>query len=205
MEYTTLASEETVEKTMRALEKRGFRAKSVESGKDALEYINSTIPSGASVMNGSSVTLEEIGFVDHLKTGGHDWNNLHAAILTESDKEKRAQLRTYSVVSDYYLGSVHAITEDGEMVIASNTGSQQPHLVFTSPNLILVVSTKKIVPTLSDAFERLEKHVVPLEDDHMKKLYGFGTMRNKTLILHGESPMMKRTATVVLVNENLGF
>lgn len=205
MDYTTLASKETVEKTMRALQKRGFGAKFVESGKDALEYISTTIPSGASVMNGSSVTLEEIGFVDHLKTGKHDWNNLHAAILSESDQEKRSQLRKYSVVSDYYLGSVHALTEGGEMVIASNTGSQQPHLVFTSPNLLLVVSTKKIVPNLSDAFDRLEKHVVPLEDDHMKKLYGSGTMRNKTVILHGESPMMKRTATVVLVNENLGF
>ncbi|MBI4080031.1 lactate utilization protein [Candidatus Kaiserbacteria bacterium] len=205
MNFTKLASGETVAKTAAALERRGFKAVAVADGREALEYIKRSIPNGASVMNGSSVTLEEIGFVDLLKSGKHEWNNLHAAVLAEQDSAKRSQMRKHAVVSDYYLGSVHALTEDGEMVIASNTGSQQPHLVYTSPNLILVVSTKKIVPTLAGAFERLEKHVVPLEDEHMKKLYGSGTAHNKTVVLHGESAMTKRSATVLLVDEALGF
>ena len=205
MDYTELASGESIEKAQKGLESRRFKPVVVQSGKDALEYIKKAIPKGASVMNGSSVTLEEIGFVDLLKSGQHEWNNLHAAILAEQDQAKRAELRKHSVVSDYYLGSVHALTEGGEMVIASNTGSQQPHLVYTSPNLILVVSTKKIVPTLEAAFKRLEEYVIPLEDEHMKKLYGSGTMHNKTVILHGESVMMKRSVTVLLVNEKLGF
>jgi L-lactate utilization protein LutC len=177
----------------------------MQNGKETLEAIKKLIPQGASVMNGASVTLEQIGFVDYLKAGEHGWNNLHATILAEQDKEKQAQLRKLSVVSDFYLGSAHALTEGGELVIASNTGSQLPHLVFTSPNLILVVSTKKIVPSLEAGFERLEKHVVPLEDVHMKEKYGSGTKRNKTVILHGENPNMKRSVTVLLVNEDLGF
>ena len=205
MDYTTLASSESVERAAHALTANRFIPIKLGSGAEALEYIKTHIPKGASVMNGSSVTLEEIGFVDYLKAGQHGWNNLHANVLAEQDAGKRADLRRYSVVSDYYLGSVHALSETGEMVIASNTGSQLPHLVYTSPNLILVVSTKKITPTLAAAIERLEKHVVPLEDEHMKKLYGSGTTRNKTLILHGESAMMKRSATVLLVKENLGF
>src|SRR3989344_4810435 len=125
MDYTQLASSQTVAKTVKALESRGFKAAVVGSGKEALEYIKKAIPKGASVMNGSSVTLEEIGLVDLLKSGKHEWNNLHAAVLAEQDQAKRAQLRKQAVVSDYYLGSVHALTEGGEMVIASNTGSQQ--------------------------------------------------------------------------------
>ena len=205
MDYTQLAGVESVQRAAEALLKRNFNEVVLSGGAEALAYIKKTIPKGASVMNGSSVTLEEIGFVDFLKAGAHEWTNLHAAILAEEDKEKRSHLRKQSVVSDYYLGSVHALTEGGEMVIASNTGSQQPHLVFTSPHLILVVSTKKIVPDLATAFDRLEKHVIPLEDEHMKQLYGSGTARNKTVILHGESPMMKRSATVLLVKEKLGF
>ncbi len=205
MDYTKLASDEVIEKTAKGLEGRRFKSMVVGSGKEALAAIQGLIPEGASVMNGSSVTLEEIGFVEYLKSGSHKWNNLHAGVLAENDQAKRADLRRRSVLSDYYLGSVHAITEDGEMVIASNTGSQQPHLVYTSPNLILVVGAQKIVPTLPAAFERLEKHVIPLEDEHMKKLYGSGTMHNKTVILHGESPMMKRSATVIIVKEELGF
>ncbi|MBI5457937.1 lactate utilization protein [Candidatus Kaiserbacteria bacterium] len=205
MDYTKLASQGSVEKTAEALKKRGFIPVVVENAKEAFDTIKKLIPQGASVMNGSSVTLEEIGFVDHLKSGAHGWNNLHEAVLKEGDKEKRAHLRKHSVVSDYYLGSVHAVTEGGELIIASNTGSQLPHLAYTSPNLILVVSTQKIVPDLDAAFERLEKHVIPLEDEHMKKLYGMGTQHNKTTILHGESSSTKRAATVILVKEKLGF
>ena len=205
MDYTTLALQETIEKTMEGLTGRRFTSMVVETGKDALQAIQKLIPKGRSVMNGSSVTLEEIGFVDYLKSGAHGWNNLHEAVLKEEDKEKRDNLRKHAVVSDYYLGSVHAITEGGEMLIASNTGSQLPHLAYTSPNLILVVGTQKIVSNLAAAFDRLEKHVIPLEDEHMKNLYGAGTQHNKTLILHGESSMMGRTATVILVKEKLGF
>ena len=205
MDYAELASEESVGKTADGLKARGFTPIIVENAKEAFDTIKKLIPEGASVMNGSSVTLEEIGFVDHLKAGGHGWKNLHEAVLQEGDKEKRAHLRKHSVVSDYYLGSVHAVTEGGELVIASNTGSQLPHLAYTSPNLILVVSTQKIVPDLARAFDRIEKHVIPLEDEHMKKLYGAGTEHNKTTILHGESSSTKRNATVILVKEKLGF
>jgi hypothetical protein len=205
MDYTALASKETVQKTAEALTAHGFKPTVLESGKEALDYIKKNIPQGASVMNGSSTTLIQIGFVDYLKGGTHGWNNLHEGILAEKDPAKQAQLRKVSVVSDYYLGSVHAVAETGELVIASNSGSQMPHLAFTSPNLILIVSTKKIVPTLSDAFERIEKYVVPLEDERMKKAAGYGTAHNKTLILRGENPAIGRSVHVIFVGEDLGF
>lgn len=205
MDYATLASPASVERTAAALKPRGFEPVILENGAKALELIKTLIPKGASVMNGSSVTLEQIGFVEYLKSGKHEWNNLHDVIVAEKDAEKRSELRKHSVVSDYYLGSVHALSETGEMVIGSNTGSQQPHLVFTSPNLILVISTQKITPNLETAMDRLHNHVVPLEDEHMKQLYGSGTHLNKTVILHGESAMMKRNVKVLLVGEKLGF
>jgi len=156
-------------------------------------------------MNGASRTLEEVGFVGHLKSGDHDWHNLHEAILSEKDPALQAKLRRMSVVSDFYLGSVHALSSTGEMVIASNTGSQLPHLVYTSPNIILVVSTQKITPTLTDALERLRVHVIPLEDERLVKAHGIHTTHAKTLIMHRENPDMGRKVHVILVEEKLGF
>lgn len=205
MDYNKLATEESIKKTSAALIERGFHAEVVDTKEEALEKIKSLIPAGATVMNGSSVTLEEIGYVDYLKSNEHPWEDFHAAVGSESDPLKRAELRKKAVNSEFYLGSVHALTETGEIVIASNTGSQLPHVVFTSPNVILVVSTKKIVPTLSDAFTRLEEHVIPLEDEHMKQLYGMGTKHSKTVILRHENPMMKRNVLVLFVKESLGF
>lgn len=205
MDYNKLATDESIKKTRGALIERGFHVEVVDTKEEALEKIKSLIPAGATVMNGASVTLEEIGYVDYLKSDKHPWEDFHAAVGSESDSLKRAELRKQSVNSEFYLGSVHGISETGEILIASNTGSQLPHIVFTSPNVILVVSTKKITPTLDEAFKRLEKHVIPLEDVHMKQLYGMGTMHSKTVVLHHENPMMKRNVLVLFVKESLGF
>ena len=203
--YDTRATSEIIAQTVEGLKARGFNPSIVGTKVDALEKIKELIPQGASVMNGSSTTLDEIGFIEYLKAGEHGWNNVHEAIINEKDPAQQQQLRRNSVTSDFYLGSVHALSETGEMVIASNSGSQLPHLVFTSPNLILVVGAQKITATLADALERLEKHVVPLEDARALKAYGVHTKKNKTVILHGENPMMKRNVHVLIVNEKLGF
>jgi len=131
MTYNQLATAESIQKTIAALAEHNVEGLSVASGAAALAKIKELIPAGASVMNGASVTLEQIGFVDYLKSGEHGWNNLHANIVAETDKAKQAQLRKESALSDYYLGSVHGLSETGEFVIASNTGSQLPHVVFT--------------------------------------------------------------------------
>jgi len=205
MEFNKLATGDTVLRTIEALKKRNIDAMQAETGAHALEMIKELIPKKASVMNGTSRTLEQIGFVDYLKSNSHGWNNLHEAIAEEKDKAKQALLRRQAVLSDYYLGSVHALTEEGELVIASNTGSQLPSIVYTSPNIIFVASTKKIVHTMNDAMERLEKHVVPLEDKRMIELYGSGTAVYKVVVIKGENPYMGRKVQLILVNEDLGF
>jgi len=205
MDYTTLASDEQIAKTVAALTEHGLTTTVVENGAAALAKIKEMIPAGASVMNGASRTLEQIGFVDFLKSGTHGWNNLHEAILAEKDPAKQAQLRKQAVLSDYYLGSVHALTETGEFVVASNSGSQLPHIIFTSRNVILVVSTQKIVPALKEAFDRLEKQVVPLEDQRMRERHGVGTAISKLLVFKRESKFGGRNVQMILVKEKLGF
>jgi L-lactate utilization protein LutC len=205
MDFTSLASDETIATTSAALAANSFLPQVLNTKEEALEKIKELIPEGASVMNGASETLHAIGYIDLLKSGQHKWNNLHDAVLAETDTVKQAALRKQSVLSDFYLGSAHALTEKGEIVVASNTGSQLPHLAFTSPNIILVVGAQKITPTISDAFRRIDEKVIPLEDVRMKGVYGYGTLHAKTLILHKENPAMGRKVHVIIVKESLGF
>lgn len=205
MNFTQLAPPESVSKTTEALKANGVEAIVVENGAEALTKLKELIPAGSSLMSGASVTLEQIGFIEYLKAGQHGWNNLKDDILAEKDPVKQATLRKQALLADYYLGSVHALAENGEFVIASNTGSQLPHIVFTSPNLIFVVSTKKIVPTLADAMARLEQHVVPLEDARMMAQMKAHTSLNKIVTFKKENPMMKRKVRMILVGEDLGF
>ena len=205
MKYNKLATQEQIATTVSALKAKGINTINTKNKVETLETIKQLIPQGVSVMNGASVTLEQIGFVDYLKSGKHRWNNLHEAIVLEKDQIKQAVLRKQSVLSDYYLGSVHALVQNGDFIIASNTGSQLPHVVFTSANLIFVLSTKKIVPTLDAAMKRLEEYVVPLENEHMMKKYGVPTAVNKIVIFKNENHMMGRKVTIILIEEDLGF
>jgi hypothetical protein len=205
MDYTKLATQEIVDKTAEALISKHIEPVVVKTGAEALRKIKALIPASATVMNGSSITLEQIGFVDYLKSGKHGWNNLHEAILAEKDPAKQGVLRKQATLSDFYLGSVQALTESGDFIVASNTGSQLPHIVFTSRNLIFVVSTKKIVPTLDEALKRLEEYIMPLEDQHMKEKYGTGTALNKLVIFKNENPRMGRKVSMILVQEDVGF
>lgn len=205
MTYNNLASPQVVEKTMGALKERGFLPELIDTKEAALERIKELITPESSVMNGSSRTLEEIGFVDYLKSGEHGWKNLHADILAISDPTEQQEMRKQALVSEFYLGSVHALTEDGELLIASNSGSQLPHLVSTSNNLILVVGAQKIVPTVSEAWKRLEEQVIPLEEERMQATQGVGTYPSKVLLLNREPNFMGRKVHVLIIKESLGY
>ena len=205
MDYNTLASKESINKTVAALNANGVEAFVVETGAEALNKIEELIPKGASVINGASRTLEQIGFIEYLKSGQHEWNNLHEVIVAEKDRAKQMLLRKQATLSDYYLGSVNALTEDGQLVIGSNIGNQLPSIVFSSSNLIFVASTKKIVPKLADAMQRIEEHVIALEDENIMGKYNMHTMLSKVVIFKKENPLMGRKVRMILVNEDLGF
>lgn len=205
MNYTQLATKEETKKTIDALTKNNIDAVVVDTAKDAMDKIKNLIPEGATVMNGSSKTLEEIGFIDYLKEGSHPWKNLHAKILSQKDPKNQALFRMQATLSDYYLGSVHAVSQTGELIIGSNTGSQLAHIVYSSPNLIFIVGSQKIVPTVQEGMKRLEEYVVPLEDKNMLKKFGAHTALSKVVIFKKENPMMGRKVKVIFVNQVFGF
>lgn len=205
MKYNQLAKKQSVLKTKKSLEGKGYKTQVAKTSSEALKIIKKLIPAEASVINGASVTLDAIGYIDLLKSGKHKWNNIHKAILDEKNSAKQLKLRKESSFADYYLGSVHALTESGDFFIASNSGSQLPSIAFNSPNLIFVVSTKKIVPDFDGAMKRLKEYVIPLENTRALKEYHVETALNKLLIFMGENPMIGRTVTFILVEKDLGY
>ncbi len=199
-----LASDETIKKTVASLKERNINVVVVATRAEALEKIKELIPAGAGVMNGSSVTLQEIGFVDYLQKGNHKWKNIHEDILKEKDPVKQVELRKQSVSTPYFLGSVHAITEEGQVIVASASGSQIPSYAFTSDNVIWVAGAQKIVPDLDSAMKRLNEYVIPLENKRMQGVGYPGTILGRVLIFEREI-MPNRHITLILVKEKLGF
>ncbi|HEY9206604.1 MAG TPA: lactate utilization protein [Candidatus Methanoperedens sp.] len=204
MKYDTLASKETVEKTMNALKPRGINAEFVNKKEDALNRLKNLIPKGAEVMTGGSTTLEQIGFTELLKSGKHPWKNLKDKILAEKDPARQAELRKKSLTSKYMIGSVHAVVETGEVLVVNATGSSIPAYSFSSDNVIWVVGTQKIVPTVKEGFKRLREYCFPLEDKRMKSIGYAGSTLGKFLLFEKEI-VPNRKITLIFVNEKLGF
>jgi LUD domain len=200
--WESVADPRTVEKALRGLRARGFQGELVKDRREALKKVRSLIPAGASVMTGSSRTLDEIGFTQLLASGEHPWVNLKGKLLAEKDRERQLALRGEAIFADYFLGSVHAVTESGELVAGSASGSQLAAYAYGAKNLVLVAGTHKITGSLDEALRRLREHSVPLEDRRMKSLGYPGTYLAKILVLEKEA---QRNVHVVLVNERLGF
>lgn len=193
----------TIQKTAENLKARNVAVEIVENRAEALERIKKIIPERAEVMTGGSTTLEEIGFAELLKSGTHPWENFKDKIMAEKDQAKQGELRKKSSLAEYFLGSVHAVAETGEVVIASATGSQLPAYAFTSPHVIWIVGAQKITPDLESAMKRVREYVFSLEDKRMKGEGYSGSMIGKLMIF--EKEFAPGRVTLIFVKEKLGF
>jgi len=202
-DYAKIPNSDVIEKTVKNLQNRGIVVFLVETKKDALEKIKSIIPDGVTVMNGYSITLEEIGFVDYLKEG-HSWGNLHIPALMEKNEKNKIRLMRESQLADYFLGGVNAIAETGELVATDASGSKVGAYPYSAGRLILVSGVNKIEPTLDIAMKRIREYVLPLEDIRIKDVCGVkSSFLGKTVIIHRE--IMPERISLILVKEKLGY
>ncbi len=206
MGFDQLASAEVVQKTVEAVRARGVAAEAVDTKEQALARIMALIPPGAVVMTGGSLTLTQIGLDDVLISGKHPWRNFKNDLLAEKDPAKQSALRLQSTLVEYYLGGVNAISENGELVWASATGSQLPAFAFTSKNVIWVAGTQKIAPSLNEAMRRIREYVLPREDQRQRNLGNKnGSFIGRILIFERESAFLHRNLRLILVNEMVGI
>jgi acyl-CoA hydrolase len=167
----------------------------------ARQAVLARVPHGSSVMTNTSATLAETGIADAINEGGQ----YDSARVKMAKLDFATQLREMKEIGgqpDYALGSVHAITRDGTLVIASASGSQLASYAWGAANVIFVVGAQKLVPTLEAARERIYQHSLVLEDARAVAAYGQHSFVGKILEIHQELP---GRIHVVLVREATGF
>lgn len=200
--FGQLADAEQLKRTVAALEANGITAAVVENGAEAKEKALSLIEKGASVMTATSTTANQIGLAEAIENSA-DFVSLRKKVAELPQSEQRAQARRINSAPDYVVGSVHAVTEKGEVVIASNSGSQLAPYVYSAAHVIWVVGTQKIVSNLDEAMKRVENYALKLEDERMMETYGMKSAIRKTLIINSE--VMPGRITMILIKETLGF
>jgi hypothetical protein len=198
------ASPEMIEATAAALREKGYAVHVVETGEDAKRVILDLLPEGAEVGQGASLTLEAIGVTHELEESGrYEAVRKHTRSMDRTTPEGLRAMRKLGVAPDWYVNSAHAVTLDGTIVVASNTGSQLAPIAFGAGKVIFAIGTQKLVPDLETAMRRLEQHILPLESERMQGIYGIDSEIKKVLIVHKEFGPGR--FTVVLIKEPVGF
>lgn len=206
MSYSTLPDTVRLQKTIEAVKARGILVESVETKEAALARLQTLIPAGSVVMTGGSVTLTQIGLDALLISGNHPWRNFKADLLAEKDPTKQSAMRLQGTLAEYFLGSVNAIAETGELVFASATGSQLPAYAYSSRNVIWVAGAQKITPSLDEALRRVREYVLQMESERQKNVGNKGgSFIGRILIFEREPAYLRRNLHLILVNEVLGF
>jgi len=199
--YAQAASEDRIAKTALALEQNGFEVFIVDDLAELKTKVLEIIPEKVEVFTATSVTLDEAGLTDVLNSDKYtSVRNMFMPLYGQEDKQ--LEMKRIGSASDYAIGSVHAVTEDGQVLIASASGSQLPNYAYGARHFIWAVGSQKLVKNLAEAFDRIETHTFQLEDERAQKAYGAHSSLNKILVYRKEPT---GRGTVIIVRETVGF
>jgi acyl-CoA hydrolase len=199
--FTALPDDATLTATVVALEEHGFSVEVVDDLDGARAAVLARIPRGSTVMTNTSVTLQETGIADAINDGG-PYESARQKMLALDFATQVQEMKAIGGQPDYAVGSVHAVTRDGTLVIASASGSQLASYAWGAANVIFVVGAQKLVPTLEAAHERIYQHSLKLEDARAYAAYGQNSRVGKILEIHQEDP---GRIHVVLIRQPVGF
>lgn len=202
VDFSAPASEAQLDALAEKLRARNFEVVIVDDGSQARAEVLQRIPKGATVHSGKSKTLEDAGIFAELMEGD-EYDFIRKRTSKMDPRTQRDEMRKAGAAPDVMLGSAHAVTEAGQIVITSASGSQIGPIASGAGRLILVIGSQKLVPDLNTAFERIKEHVFPYEDARLREQLGVGTKITRTLIL--EQDFMPGRTTIVLVRHPIGI
>jgi hypothetical protein len=201
-----------IQKVIDALNANNIECIFVQSKEEALEKALELIPEGSEVGLGGSVSVEQVGLLEKLRTGSY---TLHDQYEEGIDMGENFARRRKGIVAKYFVAGTNAITMDGQLVNVDGMGNRVAAQIFGPEKVILVAGTNKVVKDVHAAFDRLEKIAAPIN----AKRVGMSTpcadtgecidcdspMRICNMYTIIRRMMFPGRVTLILVNESLGF
>lgn len=200
--YGVLADEKSIQNAIKSLSGNGIRALVAETATDAKNMVVEMLPKEAEVMTMTSVTLDTAGISKEINESGN-YQSVREKFSSMNKEAQESEMQKLGAAPDWVIGSVHAVTEDGKVIIASATGSQLPAYAYGSNHVIWVVGAQKIVKDSAEGLKRIYEYVFPLESERAMKAYGVGSGVNKLLTISKE--VSPGRITMIIVKEKLGF
>ena len=200
-DYAAPAPESALAKVAAALQAHNIATHVVDRGADARRLVAELVPEGAEVYSAKSKTLQDVGVFREIFESGR-YESVRDRYMKMDRQTQGREIRKLMAAPDYMLGSVQALTESGDLVVASASSSQLGPYASGAGRLILVVGAQKIVRDLDEALRRVEQHVLPYEEALVREQMNISTFIGKLLIIRRE--WLDGRTTVILVREPVG-
>ncbi len=193
-----------------ALQARHFDAAYADTVEEALALACAMIPQGAGVGFGGSMTVVESGLLPRLAAQGcviYDRGSV--------PPEERTAYMQQHYFTDWYLGSVNAMDEDGVLYNIDGNGNRVAAYIYGPKNVLLLVGMNKVAKDAAAARARARSLAAPTNAQR----FGLDTPCSRTgLCADCKSPdcicaymtaiRLSRPAGrihVILIGEELGF
>ncbi|HEV2390156.1 MAG TPA: LUD domain-containing protein [Nitrososphaerales archaeon] len=201
--YSVATPEERVQKSAQSLRQNGFEVHVVDTPNDAKKVVEGLLPLDKTIFTASSKTLKLSGLEESIDGAGSKYKSLRKEIAKLDRATQFREQVKLGAAPDVVVGSVHAITESGQVFIGSATGSQLGPFSAGAGKVVWVVGSQKLVKDFDDAMRRLELYSLPLEDARMHEAMNIPSALAKILIVNRE--FIPGRVTIVLIRESIGF
>lgn len=193
------------------LKNRHFDAYYCETKEEALAQALSLIPEGDTVGWGGSMTCQQIGLIDSIRSGNYKALDRD----TCATAQEREELMRKALLADTFLTSANAMSMDGQMVNIDGNGNRVAAIVYGPKQVIVVAGMNKVEDTLDAAITRARTVAAPMNQQrfgHPNPCGATGVcgdckretcICNHILVTRHCRPVGK--IKFILVGENLGF
>lgn len=150
---------EIIKTLMKNLENNNMKPYFCENKEEAKALVMSLIDKGATVTNGGSVTMKEIGVMDAVKEREDiTYLDRNAKGLTP---EEVKEIYKKAFFADVYLMSTNALTLSGELYNVDGNSNRVAALLYGPESVIVVCGVNKIVENLDEAVKRVKTVAAP--------------------------------------------
>ena len=211
MDVRKMRNELLGKRLVAALESRNMEAYYVETKEEAVKKALELIPKGSSINMGGATSVKECGLYEALSNGEYQFYDRDKV----STQEEKQEIALKAFTSDYFLGSVNAMSEDGVFINIDGNANRVAAYAYGPKHVLLIVGMNKVVKTEADAMSRARNEAAPINAQR----FGIDTpcTKNGTCfdckspqciccqILTTRFSRVKGRFQIILVDENLGL
>ena len=208
----TWVGEQKIKRTIDALEKNNINGYFLESTEEIIDTIKDIVEEGAIVACGGSMSLFEVGIIEHLRSSRYKFLDRYKEGLNPDDIRK---IYLGAFDADAYFTSTNAITENGELYNVDGNGNRVAAMIYGPKKVIIIAGVNKIVKDLDEAIKRNRNISAPANAKRLNKTTpctktGYCMdCKNPDRICRAytviKSQSNKDRIHVLFINENIGY